>query len=375
MKFITSFCSHFDKIVFCDALKEDRKRKAYVLDLQKTGVCPLPNFTVYSFWRNLVIIFPKIYRIIRNNIHKWDVVWLHAPHPVSLIFAAICMRLRKPFFLFIRQNLKVYVGRRNRGVRRTLAVSAASALEHIFRLLSRYVLTFAVGGEIFYTYRKSSKKVYQTAVSLVSEKDLPHSIYVQSPHNPRQIILLSVGRLDPEKGLGYLIQAVDECYTHGRREMILNIVGKGSEEKRLRDEVRKRGIGQIVRFVGYVTHGHQLFKLYKESHIFVLPSLTEGYPQTLFEAMAFGVPIIATRVGGIPDIIRHNRNGLLVDSSSPKQLYEAIDLLAENRELRLKLVQNGLKCARAHTMEAEKKRIMFQIESFLKEYYEDSVLL
>jgi glycosyltransferase involved in cell wall biosynthesis len=366
VEFVTSFSSHFEKIVFCDALKEEKKMKAYVLDLKKTGVCPLPNFTVYSFWRNLLIIFPRIYRIIRNNIRNWDVVWLHAPHPISLIFAYICMKVHTPCFLFVRQNLRSYVGYRNRGAKRVLAVAVASVLEYIFRRLSRNMLTFTVGKEILNTYKKTGKRVYNIAVSLVSEKDILHTLFKRVPRESRQTKLLSVGRLEPEKGLTYLIQAVDELVANGKTNIILQLAGTGTEEGKLRQEVTDRGLAQNVHFVGYVRHGSQLLDLYKESDIYIQPSLTEGWPQTLFEAMACGVPVVATRVGGIPDLIRNGQNGLLIAPGSPREIGMAIERLTSDNELSGRLAKNGLALVREHTMESERQRILSHIEELVK---------
>jgi glycosyltransferase involved in cell wall biosynthesis len=107
--------------------------------------------------------------------------------------------------------------------------------------------------------------------------------------------------------------------------------------------------------------------LYKESDIFILPSLTEGYPQTLFEAMACGVPVIASRVGGIPSIVRDGENGLLVNSTSSEEICEAVRMLIGNPDLARQLAMNGLDTAMRHTMEAERQKIMHHIEDYLFE--------
>jgi glycosyltransferase involved in cell wall biosynthesis len=365
IKFVTSFYPHFEKIIFCDAVIGERKTQAYILDPKKTDVCPLPYFSVYAFWRNMFVIFPRIYRVIRANAHDWDVIWLHAPHPVSLIFAYVCRRLRKPFFLFIRQNLKVYAGYRNRGAKRVLAILAAIMLEDAFRLISRSALTFTVGKEMFDKYRKRGKRVYQTAVSLISEKDITHDICKQIPRSSNQIKLLSVGRLDPEKGIVYLIEALHALVSNGKTDIILELVGTGKEEELLRLMVNKRGLSQYVHFLGYVSHGPHLFTRYRESDIFVLPSLTEGQPQTLFEAMACGVPVVATRVGGIRYLIEDGENGLLICPASSKAICQALERLMGDSRLRKRLIRNGLSTAKKHSLEAERDSVILCIQEFL----------
>lgn len=361
VKFVNSFYPYFEKIIFCDVVITKGETKAYILDPTKTEVCPLPYFSVYSFWRNILVIYPKIYQIIKDNIHHWDVVWLHTPHPVSLIFARICRKTNKPFFLFIRQNLRTQVGYRNKGLRRILAVWVAAMLQYVFRLLSRHTLTFTVGKEVFDIYRRNSKRVYQATVSLVSEKDITLTVPKRVPDSPGQIRLLSVGRLDPEKGLIYLIRAMDRLIANGRRDIVLELVGRGSEEERLRREINKRGLAQYIHFLGYVGDSHQLLNLYKESDIFVLPSLSEGLPQVLFEAMACGLPIVASRTGGIPQLINDGENGLLINPVSAQEIVEAVELLTSNPELRNQLAINGLTTVRNHTLEAERDRMVIHI--------------
>jgi len=80
---------------------------------------------------------------------------------------------------------------------------------------------------------------------------------------------------------------------------------------------------------------------YRAADVFVLPSLMEGFPRVLYEAMSQGVPVIATSVGGIPDIVKDRDNGLLVVPGSPDRLAEAIRTALVDDELRAKIVTNG----------------------------------
>jgi glycosyltransferase involved in cell wall biosynthesis len=182
-----------------------------------------------------------------------------------------------------------------------------------------------------------------------------------------QIRLLSVGRLDPEKGTIYLLQAMSELVAKGKMEIVLNLVGNGAENQSLQYEVKKRRLEKHVHFLGYVSHGPHLLSIYRQSTVFVLPSLTEGWPQTLFEAMASGVPIVATKVGGIPYLIRDGENGLLVSPASPGEISHAVERLVSDSELRNQLITNGLSTVKKHTLEAERDRAIWRIQEFLKE--------
>jgi glycosyltransferase involved in cell wall biosynthesis len=371
IKFVTSFYPYFEKIIFCDVVAKERKTQAYVLDPRKTEVCPLPYFSVYSLWRNLLLIFPRIYRLIRDNIRNWDITWLPAPHPVGLLFVHICRRLHRPFFLIVRQNLLEQVRHRNTGVRRLCAMGSVGTLEYIYQRISEKTLTFAVGHEMYSSYKKRGGPVHKIAVSMVLQEEIEKTLSTRKSVLHKPLRLLSVGRLEPEKGLHFLIDAVDKLIKERRLKVVLQVVGKGlkrSEEEKLRWQVEKCQLEYSVRFLGHVMHGPELFKLYRDSDIFVLPSLTgEGIPQTLFEAMACGIPFVATKVAGIPYMIEDGENGLLIDPGSPREICDVVERLVSDSKLRDRLRRNGLSAVKSHTLEAERDRIIYRIQDFLEQ--------
>ncbi|OEU49491.1 MAG: hypothetical protein BA861_06985 [Desulfobacterales bacterium S3730MH5] len=366
VKFVTSFHPYFEKIIFCDAVVKEKKNQAYILDPTTTEVCPLPYFSVYSFWKNILFVYPEIYRVIRDNIHRWDMIWLPGPHPVSFLFACMCWRMRKPFFQVVRANLMEQVRHRNRGIRKYFVMGLVAILEHVSQRLARKNLTFTVGWEMYNAYKRRGNQVHQIAVSLVSDKDIEDTLISKPFGLHKPVRLLIVGRLDAEKGLHFLIEAVEDLIEEKRLDVVLQIVGKGlmgGEERNLHQEVKKRELSKHIRFLGYLAYGPELYKLYRESDIFVLPSLSgEGVPQTLFEAMACGIPIIATNVAGIPHLIRDGENGLLINPGSPSEICQTIERLINDSELRNRLSRNGLSTVKNHTLEAERDRMICHIK-------------
>ncbi|MDY6836570.1 MAG: glycosyltransferase [Thermodesulfobacteriota bacterium] len=359
VKFVMSFYPSFEKIVFCDAVKQERKRQPYLLNPRKFEVCPLPDFTICSFG-SMLISAPRIYRIVRDNMWQWDLIWVHAPHPVSLIFAYVCRQLHKPFFLFVRQNFREYIVNRSRGKRFWAARMLAFILEHAFRTMSSRVLTFTVGREMYEIYGKTGRNVCQTAVSLIHDSDIDSG--ASRSKDAAVLRMVTVGRLDPEKGMIYLIEAVSDLVRSGTKGVMLDIVGDGSEGMTLRRKVDDEGLSDHVVFRGYIPHGEALFRVYRQSDVLILPSLTEGCPQVLFEAMACGVAIVATRVGGIPFFIEDGGNGLLVNPASPGEIVSAILRLKGDRSLLFRLANKGIETARKHTVEIERQHMLECIE-------------
>jgi glycosyltransferase involved in cell wall biosynthesis len=99
--------------------------------------------------------------------------------------------------------------------------------------------------------------------------------------------------------------------------------------------------------------------LYSEHDLFVLPTLPgEGVPRVLLEAMAAGLPIVTTNVAGIPSLVSHERNGLLVEEPAADAVADAIARIATDAALRRRLIQGGYDTAREHTLQAQASRML-----------------
>lgn len=151
-------------------------------------------------------------------------------------------------------------------------------------------------------------------------------------HRSGVIHLLNVARLSPVKAHAILLKAVAEVRESGC-DVFCTIVGDGPERTRLESLCRELGIQDYVLFAGMVDQG-AIQRFYDEADIFVLPSFAEGVPVVLMEAMAKEIPVIASHVMGIPELVRHEANGLLVPPGRVRPLVEAIMKLAQNEDLR-----------------------------------------
>ena len=134
--------------------------------------------------------------------------------------------------------------------------------------------------------------------------------------------VVAVARLSPEKGLTFLIDAL-KIARHSVEDAELFIVGGGALESELKAFTAERSLQDVVHFLGAKPNAEAMAEVAR-SGVFVLPSLGEGLGIVLLEAQALGVPVIGTRVGGIPDVIEHEKTGLLAPPSDAKALAEAI---------------------------------------------------
>ena len=151
--------------------------------------------------------------------------------------------------------------------------------------------------------------------------------------------LLFVGQVGRRKGVLDLIEALARLLARGR-DVTLTVAGpdqRPGERDAAIARAAELGLGShLVRFPGAV-HGEALYDLYASHDAFVLPSYTEGIPVVLYEAGAFGLPVVTTPVGAIPDLVRHERNGLLVAPGDVAGLAAALERLAGDPPLRARL--------------------------------------
>ena len=173
-------------------------------------------------------------------------------------------------------------------------------------------------------------------------------VYAPRPfrYNPETFEILTVGRLAPVKGLHVLLGAFERLM-HQKREACLRIAGDGPERSRLEHEVAHRGLTGKVVFEGWQNPA-QLRTLYSQADIFALASFAEGIPVVLMEAMAMEIPCVATWITGIPELIRHEVDGLLVPPSGEGELACALARLMDDSDLRLRFGKSARQRALEH---------------------------
>ncbi len=162
--------------------------------------------------------------------------------------------------------------------------------------------------------------------------------FFESRLNKRKLIRMNqdeyvvgyIGRLSDEKGLEYLIGAGLILKEKGEAFKIL-IIGDGPKREELEKLVREKGLEKEVIFTGFQD---DVEKWLAVLDVFALPSLTEGTPMALLEAMSLGIPVVATRVGGVPQVIENGVNGFLIEPANSRALVEKIKVLRENPALR-----------------------------------------
>ena len=157
-------------------------------------------------------------------------------------------------------------------------------------------------------------------------------------------VLINVASLYAHKGQKYLIMAMKEVLTEFP-QAVLWLVGDGPLRGELERQANELRLGLHVKFWG---RRQDIAQLLSQAHIFILPSLREGVPLSIIEAMSSGLPVLATRVGGVPEMVAENASGILCQPSDSQALAEGIMALCRNAERSAVMGQAGRRIFEEH---------------------------
>lgn len=185
---------------------------------------------------------------------------------------------------------------------------------------------------------KRIKIIYNAVDKNELRPDLtPEELKEKYEINNREKVVGVVGRLSPEKGVEVFLKAFKQ--TIDRFPSIKGIIiGDGQEKEKLLNYCSNNGMEDKVIFTGYQNN---IANFYQIMDLLVLPSYSEGLPNVVLEAMSFKIPVIATSVGGVPEIITDGESGLIISSGNPEVMSDNIIYLLNDEEKRKKLGENG----------------------------------
>jgi len=176
------------------------------------------------------------------------------------------------------------------------------------------------------------------------------------------IKLMFIGRLDRAKGLYELTRAF-QIINKEHNKVELHFVGWENNptvpvKREIEAWANTNNLGEKIIFHGKKTAGPELLEYYREGDIYVLPSYHEGFPRTIWEAMASSLPVITTNVDTIPDFLTHKENAYLIPPHNQSALVNAIREVIADKNLRQRLIQGGLQRAKEVTLEVQANKLI-----------------
>ena len=315
------------------------------------------EFVALPYYSSLANLPRALWAALRSVPRLWrsldsvDAVWLLGPNPLCLVFAALARIRRRRVVLGVRQDIVALTrSRYGRGVH----LLAAVLLERAWRLLARRNTIVAVGPELASQYQRG-RRVVPISVSLVTDEQIAGPELAAQRDYGGELTVLSVGRLEPQKNPLLLADVLRELREEDERWRLV-VCGSGSMEAQLAARIGELGLTEFADLRGYVPVDGDLSQLYRDSHLFLHVSWTEGFPQVLLESFAAALPVVATAVGGLEGWV--GGASMLVPAGDAGAAAAALRRLADDAELRARVIANARRFVEQHTVAAECQRVV-----------------
>ena len=357
-RYVDSLAPYFDEISLCAPSIDRPSGEGTPIRSSNVTLAPLAAFEgPAQFYPKLPILLPRLAGWVRGL----DVLHCRVPTPAAPFAFAFARMLGKPAFILVVGDLRALLpSMPYRGVKKIIWRGYTEFEELGMQWMSDHALTFANGAALAEKHSRPNRAVVQTTTTTISATDIATRT---DTCLGRPVRILTVSRIDPRKGLRVLPAAIEQLTARGI-DATIDIVGPsigrpGDDEQRaIAADAMARHVEPRVSVLGPVPL-EQLLPLYRKYDVFVLPTLPgEGIPRVLLESMTAGMPVLTMRVSGIPSLITHEVNGLLLDENSGAAVADAVARVVTDPALRQRLIANGYETARGRTLEAQAAKMM-----------------
>jgi glycosyltransferase involved in cell wall biosynthesis len=323
---ITSSISKFKKERF------SKNINIYYLNIAKNK-----NKIHFQTTKDLIIYSFKAYFFAKKLIKKNDYDLIHAWFGIPCGFLALL--LRKTYIVSLRGSDVPFHNPR-------FEILDKFLFKHLSKIVWRKAKLIVANSEgLKKLAQKTSPK--QKIEVVYNGIDTQEFKPLKNKKNSKKLKIIFMGRLAIIKGIDYLLKALGKLKS---KDFTLTLIGDGKEKENLKELAENLKIDKKVKFLGSIPH-RKILKYYQESDLFVLPSLNEGMSNTLLEAMAVGLPVIATNTGGSKELIKEN--GFIVDKASSNGLKNVIQKFIDNPTL----IKNAGKVSRSLAKEMSWKKV------------------
>ncbi|MHA1594058.1 MAG: glycosyltransferase family 4 protein [Candidatus Baldrarchaeia archaeon] len=299
----------------------------------------------FNYWFETEIRFLGYHEFVLRSLNVADAIdpdIIHAQGFFAGIFAYVARKVRGFRYCVGVQGSDINVRFPFKGLALKFIYKSADAI---------FVLTNEMKNKVERIIREGNIHVIPSGI----DRNLFDGTKYSVKRRGEERVVIFVGGLRRVKGVDNLIKA----FYHVRKihkDVKLVIVGDGPLRNYLVDLVRRLGLERHVIFEGARDHV-EIPDYMAKADIFVLPSLSEGLPNVLLEAMAMGLPIVATHVGGVPEVVIDGVNGFLVSPGDIKGLAEKICLLLEDDDLRERIRRRNLATSKLYSWEEIARRV------------------
>lgn len=287
------------------------------------------NFRLVTY---LISLFFNLIMVIRK--YNIDIIHAHSTIPTGLIGVIVAKIMKKPVFI-TAHGMDINNFENSSFFKRLITFSLKNCNKAIVVSsdLAKKISSLGIDPD----------KIIVLRNAVDTNRFQPNNIkIIRKKHDIKDnILILFVGYLDTFKGIFELVDAFYDANKENRKSTLM-IIGEGPKEDELKKKVFKLGLEKSVIFTGKISPT-DIHKYYQSADIFVLPSYGEGLPLSVLEAMSCGIPVIASNVGGIPEVVKEGENGFIIPQKNEEILNEKLMVLIKDINLRKKFAENALK--------------------------------
>lgn len=343
---VDALAQHFHQIVVCNPVASfDIPGAQYEPRSTNISVEALPY---YGRVTRALLRLPKCAGLIWRASRSWRLLYIMLPSPLGII-GFLCARARKiPIVLSMEGDLDAQYERgRYHGMSRLAARAVVWLFERATQWMVDRAPTITQGEGLYRKYKRNGNSVVNIPWSpitsdMIAQRD-------DSCTGPR-IRLLFVGALLERKGIFVLLESA-KLLRRYMDNFVLTYVGTGPFAGELAQRVANADLAGQVELKGGIYVESELLREFDAADVFVFPTYAEGFPRVIFEAMARGLPVISTRVSGIPGVLKEGQDALLVSPGSPNEVAEAVLKVVCDPTLRRNLIRRGREIAQEYTLE------------------------
>jgi glycosyltransferase involved in cell wall biosynthesis len=318
---------------------------------------PLPFYRSLRDLGTVLVAIPKTVVALWRALGQLDAVWVSAANPMALLLVGLARLRGIEVAILVRQDTMAYYRTRLPSPRWRPVLMPLAAVDAAFRRLGHRLPTTAVGHRIAADYGAPRPNVLEFEINLIEAADIPAEPPAADADLGAEVSLLTVGRVEPEKSPFLLADALALLERSDPGRFRSTWAGEGRLRGPLGEHATQVGVGKVLSLPGFVPFGPGLIGLYRGADIYVHVALTEGVPGVICEAMANGLPVVATDVGGIRDATGGGAAALLVPPQDPAALAAAVRRVADDAALRRRLVEAGLERARWNSLDVQSERV------------------
>lgn len=364
--FIDSLAPHWDKVIAFLHTPVESEKEFMDYEIQSPNV-EFVELMLHVSVPKRILQAKRTTKIFEEHAHRLDILLLRAPTPMLPFIVRAIGKKVKYAYLNVGNWSDYMEDAKNLSVKERALKTYYSWNESRQEKYAKDAIVFANSTVMYEKYKHVAKQAFPIKTTTLKKTDL---FYREDTCQNNMYEILFAGRIADQKGVIEITEAIGRLHQDGI-ECRFNLVGwvdrNDPTGERIKETAEKWGISDRIIFHGKKKVGEELFSFYKKADMYVMASTAEGFPRTIWEALANSTPVIAAPVGAIPHYLKDGHDVLFVRPKNADDLYHSIKTLITDGDLRRKLIKNGQETVSDVTLEIQAEKMCTGLKNFLNQ--------